>query len=456
MGFSDTKILYLIRGVPGTGKSHLAKKLRGITGTNIDGDSFFMKDGVFQFDPAKEDEAKQWMTGRADKSMGLEANPVIVNDTLGKTEEMKPYAELAAKHGYEVRILEPAWDHRLKTPEGKWNHEFLKGRSLHGVDDKMLQKMIDDYEYNISVEDLMSDVKKEAAIRTNVSVSCLINELDPELIKEGAELPDISTVPSEVVSYSLCNDNMGKFAAILVHRACGNKWYKAANTQKEILQTYSDGLALEEQIIELRGMMKSEVTKTASKLLLDDTQLMVKVAHEIMWGVMKVGEHGTMDKQAAISMLTTANYALDQSKEASIRREVFRAYPQLRLAYHKQAMAKAASRKKELRTASGKTPKLIKIAGKSKDLLLDISDLPKAMATIGTLATSEQYPVVKKAAMTVFYEYPEIHKELNINTLQKAASAALYRGDRYSLAICVVGLAASGVFGDKAKEIVCC
>ena len=44
------KILYLLRGVPGSGKSTVAQN---IGGTHFETDKYFMVDGEYKFDPTK-------------------------------------------------------------------------------------------------------------------------------------------------------------------------------------------------------------------------------------------------------------------------------------------------------------------------------------------------------------------------------------------------------------------
>jgi adenylate kinase family enzyme len=48
------KIIYLVRGIPGSGKSTFAKSLGG---THFETDQFFMVDGKYNFDGSKLKEA---------------------------------------------------------------------------------------------------------------------------------------------------------------------------------------------------------------------------------------------------------------------------------------------------------------------------------------------------------------------------------------------------------------
>ena len=51
------KNLYLLRGIPGAGKSTLAKQLGD---SHFETDGFFMVDGEYKFDPTKLRKAHEW------------------------------------------------------------------------------------------------------------------------------------------------------------------------------------------------------------------------------------------------------------------------------------------------------------------------------------------------------------------------------------------------------------
>ena len=103
-----TKELFLLRGLPGSGKSTLAKSIGGI---HIEADMFFMKDGEYQFDFTKLKDAHAWCQESTEKSMRALDNPKIgtkritVSNTFTQDWEMKPYFDLAEKHGYRVYSL---------------------------------------------------------------------------------------------------------------------------------------------------------------------------------------------------------------------------------------------------------------------------------------------------------------------------------------------------------------
>lgn len=102
------KELFLLRGLPGSGKSTLAKSIGGF---HIEADMFFMKEGEYQFDFTKLKDAHAWCQESTEKTMIALDIPkfgtkrITVSNTFTQEWEMKPYFDLAEKHGYRVYSL---------------------------------------------------------------------------------------------------------------------------------------------------------------------------------------------------------------------------------------------------------------------------------------------------------------------------------------------------------------
>ena len=64
------KILYLLRGLPGSGKSSVAKSLMNAQTGHVEADMFFMDNkGNYNFDVSKLEEAHKWCQKQVDGYM---------------------------------------------------------------------------------------------------------------------------------------------------------------------------------------------------------------------------------------------------------------------------------------------------------------------------------------------------------------------------------------------------
>lgn len=146
------KVLILLRGLPGSGKSTLAKSILERTiGYNpetvrkhiLSTDDFFVRKGVYDYQPQKISEAHGWNHQRAFNVMSKGCSPVIIDNTNTQMWEMKPYASMATDFGYILEILEP-------DTHWCYNERELEKRNTHGVPKKSIQSMLDRYEKNVT------------------------------------------------------------------------------------------------------------------------------------------------------------------------------------------------------------------------------------------------------------------------------------------------------------------
>ena len=111
------KTLYLLRGLPCSGKSTLAKS---IGGEHYEADSYFMvykdpktgeiinrhqHDGVYEFDGSKIKLAHQSCQNGVEDAMECGHDKIVVSNTFTQEWEMKPYYEMAEEYGYMVFSL---------------------------------------------------------------------------------------------------------------------------------------------------------------------------------------------------------------------------------------------------------------------------------------------------------------------------------------------------------------
>lgn len=136
------KNLILLRGLPGSGKSTVAD-LIGASGAgyaHFEADMYFMKDGVYKFDPTKIKDAHAWCQNSVEHAMLLNHTTghnsvIIVSNTFTQDWEMKPYYDLAKNWDYQVTSL------IVENRHG--------GVNVHGVPDDKLKAMKDRFEIKL-------------------------------------------------------------------------------------------------------------------------------------------------------------------------------------------------------------------------------------------------------------------------------------------------------------------
>lgn len=91
--------LFLIRGLPGSGKSTFAEK---VAYNVYDADTFLYRDGKYQFDKTKLTDAHSLCQSNVEHSMKCKTPAIAVANTFTRRWEMEPYIKLAAQYGYTV------------------------------------------------------------------------------------------------------------------------------------------------------------------------------------------------------------------------------------------------------------------------------------------------------------------------------------------------------------------
>ena len=127
------KVLYIVRGIPGSGKSTFAKTLDG---QHYEADMYFIdEEGNYNFDVTKIKDAHQWCQSFVETDMVLEYPKIVVSNTFTQNWEMEPYFKLAKEYGYTVFTIV------VENRHG--------GVNQHGVPEDKLQMMKDRFQINL-------------------------------------------------------------------------------------------------------------------------------------------------------------------------------------------------------------------------------------------------------------------------------------------------------------------
>lgn len=149
---NGTKVLILMRGVPGCGKSYLAKEiLKYAVSENANprdhiysADDFFTDSrGRYMYDRNKIPLAHEDTQKKVRERAGQGWSPLIVDNTNVKLWEMMPYVTSAVQNGYYVEIIQPM------TPWCK-SAGKLAQKNSHGVPRERIMSMMDGFEHGTS------------------------------------------------------------------------------------------------------------------------------------------------------------------------------------------------------------------------------------------------------------------------------------------------------------------
>jgi len=97
-----SKIVYILRGVSGSGKSSLAKELAPSSSHICCADDFFMKGGEYIFNPALHGEAHKACFNKYCELVDMGYGPIVVANTNTTEKEISSYTQMALANGYQV------------------------------------------------------------------------------------------------------------------------------------------------------------------------------------------------------------------------------------------------------------------------------------------------------------------------------------------------------------------
>jgi len=139
----EEKVLYIVRGLPGSGKSTFAKKLVGSDFLVCEADKFFLdkETGEYNFVPSMIKNAHKYCQDLVETYMKDSLSndqwyrQIAVSNTFTQEWEMSPYFDLAKKYNYTVFVVV------VENRHG--------GKNEHGVPDEKIEIMKNRFEIKL-------------------------------------------------------------------------------------------------------------------------------------------------------------------------------------------------------------------------------------------------------------------------------------------------------------------
>lgn len=172
------KVVYLMRGLPGCGKSYTAKKLAGDSGVILETDEYFYSQvgddtQCYDYDDALLEEAREWNLNRFRKEVDANRPLIIVDRGNGLNAATRVYIDYAMQHGYDVQFREPdsPWWNEVRVLL-KYKHFITaslfeqladelskRTRGAHRVPAKLILRWMNAWRHDLTIDDVLQGPK---------------------------------------------------------------------------------------------------------------------------------------------------------------------------------------------------------------------------------------------------------------------------------------------------------
>ena len=217
---NNMKMLHIIRGIPGSGKSTMARKLA--PNAAFEADAYMVdQQGNYAFDPSRLGEVHQKCYEAVRNALMQDIANVAVANTFVKRWEYQKYVDLANELGIKYEII---------VCNGGY-------KNIHGVPDEAIQRMKDNWEDTMSEEDNQKE-EKDMNIMNDIHQHYK-GEISPFSVKEDKPMKLIIEKEDKTIEeYNLWYVNMDptEMSSMSIVKAM----YDARNMVSKISHMYQD------------------------------------------------------------------------------------------------------------------------------------------------------------------------------------------------------------------------
>ena len=135
--------LIILRGLPGSGKSHICK-INTMWTYICSADDYFMKNGQYEFNKNLLDQAHQYCFQKVKNGLDLNENIIVVDNTNSTLKEYVKYKKIASYYNYNVIVIEIYCKNRDQAI-------MFASRNNHNVPIATILKMLARWEYDPEV-----------------------------------------------------------------------------------------------------------------------------------------------------------------------------------------------------------------------------------------------------------------------------------------------------------------
>jgi len=167
------KVVYLMRGLPSSGKSHTARILAGEKGCVCETDDYFYTQlgddpDKYSYDVKQLKNARDWNFARFQKVVDAGITPIIVDRGNSLSEESQRYVRYCITQNYSVVLKEPdspwwgeirvllKYKQYTRPVLSIWSERLAQlSCSTHNVSARVIQQRMDRWQWDLSVDDIL-------------------------------------------------------------------------------------------------------------------------------------------------------------------------------------------------------------------------------------------------------------------------------------------------------------